>query len=85
MRLIRRFQMEPDDGRLVTTRDKDRDKDRGERLHDHGERAADGLLGEEGSTGGGLIQDDYDMGASPEAEPEVREEPRVSIVSICLS
>jgi hypothetical protein len=55
-----------------------KDKNTAEGLHDHGEWAADSLLGEEESGGGGLLQGDYDMEASPEVEPEMREEPRVS-------
>jgi hypothetical protein len=55
-----------------------KDKNTAEGLHDHGEWAADSLLGEEESGGGGLLQGDYDMEASPEVEPEMREEQRVS-------
>jgi len=54
-----------------------KDKNTAEGLHDHGEWAADSLLGEEESGGGGLLQGDCDMEASPEVEPEMPEEPRV--------
>jgi len=63
-----------------------KDKNTTEELHDHGEcdhgeYAADSLLGEEESAGGGLSQGDYDT--SLEVESEVREEPRVSNCLLC--
>jgi hypothetical protein len=55
-----------------------KDKDKSGELHDNGGCAVDSSLGDEGSAGGGSMQDGYDMGLSPGVEPEVHEEPRVS-------
>jgi hypothetical protein len=71
----------PGAGRRKVVKDKGTVEDTVEGVHDHGEWAADNLLGEEESAAGGLSQGDYDMDASPEVEPEIREEPRVSSLS----